>query len=79
MIRAHLPLLPLVYAVIPAGLVLILWLVGEWRRMRQRRREWRRIGQCRLCAEWVRPVAGADLWRCPVCRSLNERSVPVDL
>ena len=79
MIRANLPFLPLLYAVILTAAVLLLWLVGEWRRGRRRKREWQAIGQCRLCASWVRPPTSGDLWRCPSCRALNERSVPVDL
>lgn len=79
MIRTGLPLLPLLYAVVLLGAVLFLWLAGEWRRSRRRRRAWRSIGQCRLCATWVRPPADGDLWRCPSCRALNERSVPADL
>lgn len=79
MIRAHLPLLPLLYAGLLTGALLLLWLAGEWRRARRRRREWRSLDQCRLCAAWVRPAAGRDLWKCPACRALNERSVPADL
>lgn len=79
MIRAGFSFLPLLYAGVLFAAVLLLWLAGEWRRSRRRRREWRALGQCRLCAAWVRPVAGADLWRCPACRALNERVVPVDL
>lgn len=79
MIRAHLPFLPLLYAVAVTGAVLLVWLVGEWRRSRRRKREWREIGRCRLCAAWVRPPSTSGLWRCPSCRALNERSVPADL
>lgn len=79
MIRTELSFLPLLYAVVLLSAVLMLWSVGAWRRARRRRREWRAMGQCRLCASWVRPVAGADLWRCPACRALNERTVPADL
>ena len=79
MIRTGLAFLPLLYAAVLAGAVLLLWLAGEWRRSRLRRREWRAMGQCRLCAEWVRPAPGADLWRCPVCRALNDRALPSDL
>lgn len=79
MIRTGLSFLPLLYAGGLLAVVLVLWLVGAWRRARRRRREWRAMGQCRLCAAWVRPVAGADLWRCPACRALNERVVPADL
>lgn len=79
MIRAHLPLLPLLYAGLLTGVLLLLWLAGEWHRSRRRRRERRSLDQCRLCAAWVRPAAGRDLWKCPVCRALNERSVPADL
>lgn len=79
MIRGHLPLLPLLYAVLPLVAVLLLWLAGEWRRARRRRREWQSMDQCRLCSAWVRPCRGQGLWRCPSCRALNERSVPADL
>ena len=79
MIRAHLPFLPLLYAVVLTGAVLLVWLAGEWRRDRRRKREWREIDQCRLCAAWVRPPSTGGLWRCPCCRALNERSVPADL
>jgi len=79
MIRMSLSFLPLLYAVVLAGVVLLLWLGGEWRRSRLRRREWRAMGQCRLCAAWVRPPAAADLWRCPACRAVNEHAVPSEL
>jgi hypothetical protein len=79
MIRANLPFLPLLYAVALTGAVILVWLAGEWRRSRRRKREWREIDQCRLCAAWVRPPASDSLWRCPSCRALNERSVPADL
>jgi hypothetical protein len=79
MIRTELAWMPLIYAGALLAAVITLWLAGAWRRWRRRRREWRSMGQCRLCAEWVRPVAGSDLWRCPVCRALNERVVPSDL
>lgn len=57
--------------------VLSLWLAGEWQSARRRRREWRALGQCRLCAAWIRPPA--DVWRCPACQALNERTLPADL
>lgn len=79
MIRANLPFLPLLYAVVLMGGILLLWLAGEWTRGRRRKREWKEIDQCRLCAAWVRPPSTNDLWRCPSCRALNERSVPADL
>jgi hypothetical protein len=79
MIRAELSFLPLLYTSVLLAAVLVLWLVGAWRRSRRRRREWRSMGQCRLCAAWVRPAEGTDLWRCPACRALNERTVPADL
>jgi hypothetical protein len=79
MIRTSLSFLPLLYAGALLAGVLVLWLVGAWRRSRRRRRERRMLGQCRLCAAWVRPVTGADLWRCPECQALNERAVPIDL
>lgn len=77
MIRVSLSLLPLLYAGAFLAAVLLIWLAGEWRRGRRRRREWRAIGQCRLCAAWVRPPS--DLWRCPCCRALNERTAIGDI
>lgn len=79
MIRAHLPFLPLLYAVVLTAAPLLLWLAGEWRRARHRRRDWQLMDQCRLCASWVRRLPGHDLWRCPACRALNDRSAPSDL
>jgi hypothetical protein len=70
--------LPLLYAAVLLAAVLVVWLGGAWREWRRRRREWRELGQCRLCATWVRPAA-TELWRCPSCRALNERTVPADL
>ena len=79
MIRTSLSFLPLLYAGALLAGVLVLWLVGSWRRARRRRREWRALGQCRLFAAWVRPASWADLWKCPTCQALNERVVAVDL
>ena len=79
MIRMEISFLPLLYAAVLLTAVLALWLTGAWREWRRRRREWREMGQCRLCATWVRPVTGAELWRCPSCCALNERTVPADL
>jgi hypothetical protein len=78
MIRTEISFLPLLYAAVLLAAVLVVWLAGAWREWRHRRREWRELGQCRLCATWVRPAA-TELWRCPSCRALNERTVPADL
>jgi hypothetical protein len=78
MIRTEISFLPLLYAAVLLAAVLVAWLGGAWREWRRRRREWRELGQCRLCATWVRPAA-TELWRCPSCRALNERTVPADL
>jgi hypothetical protein len=78
MIRTEISFLPLLYAAVLLAAVLFVWLAGAWREWRRRRREWRELGQCRLCATWVRPAA-TELWRCPSCRALNERTVPSDL
>jgi hypothetical protein len=78
MIRTEISFLPLLYASVLLAAVLVVWLGGAWREWRRRRREWRELGQCRLCATWVRPAA-TELWRCPSCRALNERTVPADL
>lgn len=78
MIRMEISFLPLLYAAVLLAAVLVVWLAGAWRERRRRRREWRELGQCRLCATWVRPAA-TELWRCPSCRALNERTVPADL
>jgi hypothetical protein len=72
MIRTEISFLPLLYAAVLLTAILVVWLAGS------RRREWRELGQCRICATWVRPAA-TDLWRCPSCRALNERTVPADL
>lgn len=78
MIRTEISFLPLLYAAVLLTAVLALWLTDAWREWRRRRRAWREMGQCRLCATWVRPAA-TELWRCPSCRALNERTVPADL
>jgi hypothetical protein len=78
MIRTEISFLPLLYAAVLLAAVLVVWLGGAWREWRRRRREWRELGQCRLCATWVRPAA-TELWRCPSCRALNERTLPADL
>ena len=79
MIRMEMSFLPLLYAAVLLAGVLVVWLAGGWREWRRRRREWRELGQCRLCAAWVRPAKGTDLWRCPDCRALNEHTIPSDL
>ena len=78
MIRTEISFLPLLYAAVLLAAVLVVWLAGAWREWRRRRLEWRELGQCRLCVTWVRPAA-TELWRCPSCRALNERTVPADL
>lgn len=79
MIRAALPLLPLLYAALALGAVLLLWLAGEWRRGLRRRRERRGLFHCRLCAEWIRHEGKSTLLRCPACGALNEPARALDL
>ena len=79
MIRTGLHVLPLLYAALALGAVLLLWLAGEWRRGRLRRRERRGLFHCRLCAEWIRHEDKAALVRCPACGALNEPARALDL
>jgi len=66
--------LPLLYTGVLLAGVLALWLVYDRRRERRRREAWQGLGQCRLCAEWLRHKADAKLFRCPSCGALNEKS-----
>lgn len=66
--------LPFLYAGVLLAAVIALWLAYDWRRERRRRKMWRVLGQCRLCAEWLRHKAGAKLFRCPSCGALNEKN-----
>ena len=79
MIRLPPELLPLLHAVTLLAAVLVLWLAGEWRRARRRKRERRGLFPCRLCAEWIRHGGKAELVRCTACGALNEPGRVVDL
>ncbi len=80
MIRTALHVLPLVYAAGLLAVVVLLWLVNDWRRTRRRRRERRDLFQCRLCAGWIRHDAGDSvLVRCASCGALNEHERGNDL
>lgn len=79
MIKASLPLLPLVYSGVFLAAVLGLWLLYEWNSARRRRRDRIGLSQCRLCAEWMRHGGGKRLLRCPSCGALNEPSTGNDI
>jgi hypothetical protein len=72
--------LPLIYAAGLLALVLLLWMVNDWRRARRRRRERRGLFQCRLCAGWIRHGGKVSaLVRCAACGALNEHGRGNDL
>jgi hypothetical protein len=71
-IRASLSVLPLLYTGVFLAAILALWLLYAWRRRQARRRGWRGLAQCRLCAEWLRHDGSAVQVRCPSCGALNE-------
>jgi hypothetical protein len=80
MIRTGLYNLPLLYAAGLLAVVLLLWLLNDWRRFRARRREIRHLFQCRLCAGWIRHQAKTSaLVRCAACGALNEHGRGNDL
>jgi hypothetical protein len=80
MIRTGLHVLPLIYAAGLLALVLLLWMVNDWRRARRRRRERRGLFQCRLCAGWIRNGGKVSaLVRCAACGALNEHGRGNDL
>lgn len=79
MITLPLHVLPLVYAGLLLAAVLLLWLSYDRRRERNRREMWRRLSQCRLCAQWLRHAEGSRLFRCPSCGALNEENRAGDL
>jgi hypothetical protein len=58
-----------------AGVGLI-WLIGEWRRLRQARTERRFDMVCRLCQASFRDESSDALVVCPSCQALNERRHP---
>jgi Flp pilus assembly protein TadB len=79
-IRMGLHSLPLLYAAGLLSVVLLVWLVTDWRRSRRRRRERRDLFQCRLCAGWIRHGGQpSTLVRCASCGALNERGRGSDL
>jgi hypothetical protein len=79
MINLPLDILPLLYAGVFLAVVLVLWLIYGWRREWRRRRARRQLCQCRLCAEWLRHVSGATLFRCPACGAINEKNFINDI
>lgn len=80
MIRTGLHILPLIYAAGLLAVLLVLWLVKDWRRARRGKRERRHLFQCRLCAEWIRHKGKApSLVRCAACGALNEHGRASDL
>lgn len=79
MIALPLQSFPLVYAGVFLAMVLLLWLRYDRRRERRRRRMRQGIGQCRLCAEWLRFGGKSELFRCPACGALNETNQSNDL
>jgi len=79
-IRTGLHDLPLLYAAGLLVVVLVLWIVNDWRRARRRRRERRDLFQCRLCSGWIRHEGMASsLVRCAACGALNEHGRGNDL
>lgn len=79
MIRAEIFTLPLLYAGVFLAAVIALWLLSEWKRSRRRRKELRRLCQCRLCAAWIRHGENEDLFTCPSCGALNEPNLLNDI
>lgn len=79
MIALPLSAMPLVYAALLFSAVLLLWLGYDRRRERRRREALRKLCQCRLCAEWLRPDGTWKLFRCPSCGALNEMTRGNDL
>jgi hypothetical protein len=64
------------YVWVVVALVGLLWVCGEWRRMRRWRRERKYEVVCRLCACVFRDVSPEPLVVCPSCQALNERRRP---
>ncbi len=79
MINLPLNSLPLLYTGVFLAAVLVLWLFYDWRRERLRRSARRQLCQCRLCAEWLRHVSQATLFRCPACGAINEKNFINDI
>lgn len=71
--------MPLAYAGVFLATVAVLWLSYGWRRERRRRKAYRELCQCRLCAEWLRHPGKAVLFRCPACGALNEHNFVNDI
>ncbi|MGI8603799.1 MAG: hypothetical protein ACR2OZ_12495 [Verrucomicrobiales bacterium] len=61
------------------ALVGLIWLVGEWRRLRCWRRERRGEVACRLCGGTFRDLTDERLVVCPSCQALNERRRPREI
>ena len=79
MITMPLYAMPFAYAAVFLVVVLVLWITYTWRRERRRRKMWRALSQCRLCADWLRHARGAKLFRCPSCGALNEHNFINDI
>jgi len=78
-IQIDLALLPLLYTTAALAVILVIWLSAAWQRAWRRRQERRALGQCRLCAAWLRYEGPASLLRCPACGALNERNFINDI
>jgi hypothetical protein len=61
-----------------AGVGLI-WLIGEWRRLRRWHRERRFDVLCRLCGEVFRDESSEHFVTCPFCEARNERRRPREI
>jgi uncharacterized paraquat-inducible protein A len=67
MIRVSLTSMVLVLVCTSAGIVLLLWLLNEWRRFRQNAHLQKRARQCPLCFfEFLQPNE-SPLASCPRC------------
>ena len=64
------------YLWLMVALVGLIWLAGEWNRLRRWRRERRHEVVCRLCARMFHDESAEKLVTCPGCHALNERRRP---
>lgn len=67
------------YVWVLLAVVGLIWVVGEWRRLRRWRRERRGEVACRLCGRVFHDPTPEALVPCPSCQALNERRGPREI
>jgi protein-arginine kinase activator protein McsA len=73
MFRVTLTHLILIYMAVLLGILCCAWVIGEFIRFRQDRRQRRSTVVCDICGHSFEDLSEVELLTCPSCGRLNER------